>query len=309
PDLFEAAQRAREANQTNPAKVNRRHRRYSLSGLAVCGRCSKSLHFHTSKGGRPRVYCYQARQVSGCGERSVFLDGIEEQIAAYLGTFRFPDEMVDRIVALQRQSRDDQDENARKQKELEARLERLKRMFEWGDLTEAAYLADRQHLRAELASLTTTTDWTAVLEQAANFLRNLPAAWEAASPEQRNALARIVLQSVEILDGQVVAIVPQPDFAPFFNLGEMQGRDGNNDQGQLVPAAPDRQASALAGGSDGDRSSRNPIAVGSHSHRLCSIMLWRWELWPFVVSTVTPLPIDREGAHSHSSPRQHTVPG
>ncbi len=253
PDLFEAAQRAREANQTNPAKVNRRHRRYSLSGLAVCERCGKSLHFHTSKGGRPRVYCYQARQVSGCGQRSVFLDGIDDQIAAYLGTFRFPDEMVDRIVALQRQSRDDQDESARKQKDLEARLERLKRMFEWGDLTEAAYLADRQHLRAELASLTTTTDWTAVLEQAANFLRNLPTAWEAASSEQRNALARIVLQSVEILGGQVVAVVPQPDFAPFFNLGEMETQERENDHGQPVLAAHDRQASTLAGGSDGGR--------------------------------------------------------
>jgi hypothetical protein len=40
--------------------------------------------------------------------------------------------------------------------------------------------------------------------------------WAAATPEQRNAPARLVLRSVEIEDGRVTAVVAQPDFAPFF---------------------------------------------------------------------------------------------
>ena len=49
PNLFEQAQKMRAANRTNSAEVNHRHRRYSLSGLAICGHCGGPLHFQTSK--------------------------------------------------------------------------------------------------------------------------------------------------------------------------------------------------------------------------------------------------------------------
>lgn len=126
-------------------------------------------------------------------------------------------------------------------------------MYGWGDLTEEAYLAERRRVRADLASLEGATDWTTVLAQAAAFLRDLPAAWEAATPDQRNALARTVFQSVEITDGRVAAVVPQPEFAPFFNLAGVERPSAGNDERQPSPAAPDRQASTLAGGSDGIR--------------------------------------------------------
>src|SRR5207253_1137888 len=61
-----------------------------------------------------------------------------------------------------------------------------------------------------------TNDVAGLLVQTAAFLRDLPAAWEAASQEQRNALARLVFQAVKITDDQVTAVLPQPDFAPFF---------------------------------------------------------------------------------------------
>jgi hypothetical protein len=48
------------------------------------------------------------------------------------------------------------------------------------------------------------------------LLKDLPAAWDAATSEQRNALARLVFESIEIEDDRVIAVVPQPDFAPFF---------------------------------------------------------------------------------------------
>ncbi len=64
------------------------------------------------------------------------------------------------------------------------------------------------------------------------FLQDLPAAWEAAPPQQRNALTRIILTCVEILDGQVVAVARQSDVALFFNLAEVETRDSLNDEGQ-----------------------------------------------------------------------------
>jgi hypothetical protein len=35
-------------------------------------------------------------------------------------------------------------------------------------------------------------------------------------PEQRNDFARLVFQSVEVKDDRVMAVVVNPDFAPFF---------------------------------------------------------------------------------------------
>ena len=264
-ELFEQAQRTRRANRTNPARVNRRHRRYSLSGLAVCGRCGGSLHFHTSKGGRARVYCYQERQGGSCGQRSAFLDGIDAQVAAYLATFRLADGAVAEVVALHERNRDERDDAARARRELAGRLERIKELYAWGDMTREAYQAERDRLEARLAAAKGTGERAALLERAAAFLRDLPAAWQAATPEQRNALARVVFRSVELVDDRVAAVVPQPDFAPFFNLAEVEAGRAGNDEGQPAVAAPERQASTLAGGSDGDRS----------RHRVTAASLWR----------------------------------
>ncbi len=55
-----------------------------------------------------------------------------------------------------------------------------------------------------------------MITQAAAFLRDLTKAWEHAAPEERNALARLVFASVELVADQVVAVVQQPDSPPFF---------------------------------------------------------------------------------------------
>ena len=76
-------------------------------------------------------------------------------------------------------------------------------------------------------------DLGAALERTATFLADLPDAWAVAAPEQRNALARLLFAQVRIKDEWVVAVEPQPTFAPFFAL--------------------DCQARRLSGGSDGIR--------------------------------------------------------
>ncbi len=69
---------------------------------------------------------------------------------------------------------------------------------------------------AELRTIEGSTDRAGVLAQAAAFLRDLPAAWDAATPKERNARASLVFRAVEIKDDHVEAIIGQPDFAPFF---------------------------------------------------------------------------------------------
>ncbi|MDP9366509.1 MAG: recombinase family protein, partial [Chloroflexota bacterium] len=87
-ELFDQAQRARAANRRapGPLSVPPTRRTHSLSGLGTCGRCGGRLHVMTDRHAKARVYCYKARQGERCPQRSAMLDGIEAQLAAYLGT-------------------------------------------------------------------------------------------------------------------------------------------------------------------------------------------------------------------------------
>jgi hypothetical protein len=142
---------------------------------------------------------------------------VEGQVRAHLAKFALPDETVREVVRLYEQASGQRNDADRRRRELTGRLERTKEMYGWGDLTREAYTAERDRIEAELAGLRGAGDRAAVLVQAAAFLRDLPAAWDAASPEQRNTLARLVFQAVEVLDDRVVAVTPTADFAPFFN--------------------------------------------------------------------------------------------
>jgi hypothetical protein len=88
---------------------------------------------------------------------------------------------------------------------LETQLANTRTLFELGDITKADYLERRERLQRELESLKTEDELGAALERAAAFLADLPAAWEAVSPEQRNALARLLFEEVRIKDEWVAA--------------------------------------------------------------------------------------------------------
>ncbi len=112
-----------------------------------------------------------------------------------------------------------------------AQLANARTLFELGDLTKAEYLERRDRLQRQIDGLRTNGQVEATLQRAAAFLMDLPEAWRAADDVQRNALARLLFEEVRIKDDWVVAVVPQPSFAPFFDL--------------------DHQARRLSGGGDG----------------------------------------------------------
>ncbi len=149
------------------------------------------------------------------------------------------------LVSLYERATDQRDDAERRRREVGGRLERIRELYKWGDMTREAYVAERDHLEAELGTLRGTTDRAAVLTQAAAMLRDLPAAWTAASPEQRNALARLAFQSVEIEDDRVVAVLPQPDFAPFFVAEAVAA--GRLDENGNGPGGPGLSSEVLTG--------------------------------------------------------------
>ncbi len=231
-DLFERAQQTRVSNRSGALHVARARRTHSLSGIGVCAHCGGRLHIITNRHQRTRIHCYQRRQTDRCVQRSVLLDGIEAQIERYLATFTLPDETVRQIVALHEQAHAQQDDAERRRREITNRLERIRELYKWGDLTSEAYQSERDQLEAERATLRGSRDMAAILVQTATLLRDLAAMWRQATQEERNTLARLAFQSVEIKDDRVAAIVPTPDFAPFFvDEAAKNGRLGTNGNG------------------------------------------------------------------------------
>ena len=107
-----------------------------------------------------------------------------------------------------------------------------------------AYQRERDTLTSELSSLRVEEDLSAVLEQTAALLANMPLAWNQADQEQRNRLARLLFESVVIMDRTVEAAKPREEFVPFFLL-DCHARQQYN--GSEEPSS----TRVLSGGSDG----------------------------------------------------------
>ena len=256
-DLFAAAQAARERNLTNPntVKVTTAARTYSLSGLVCCDHCGGRLHFNMSKKGRPRVYCYQSNQSAKCRQRSTFLDVYEPQIAEHLALFELPADYRRQILAMHAAQRQDGDDRAARRAQAEQRLARIKELFGWGDMEREVYLAERDRLQQELAILRDDDSAGGVIEAAAMLLADIKAAWNDATQEQRNDLARLLFREIRIRDNEIVALVPAPEFVPFFHLAgceEVPVTDGTTDRKEDSPDTRDCPQT-LRGGSDGIR--------------------------------------------------------
>ena len=76
----------------------------------------------------------------------------------------------------------------------------------------------RDETLKRLEALTPRSDSAEHLERLAGFLADVPAAWEAATQEQRNKLARCLFDEVWVKDKVVVGVKPRPELEPFFRL-------------------------------------------------------------------------------------------
>ena len=61
-------------------------------------------------------------------------------------------------------------------------------------------------------------DHEAIIATAVDLLRDLASGWERENQAQRNELASLAFESVEIDSGRLVAIRPQPDIAQFLAI-------------------------------------------------------------------------------------------
>jgi len=155
PELFEAAQAARERNRKRSAlKVGIEQHVYSLSGLLRCGYCGGSIRIHAKNGEKPRTRCYSRSQGLDCRQRSRWLLVYEEQIDAWLAQIE-PMEAEGRLSKLAKKS--ESDDRAEERRRIETRLANIRELFAWRDITREQYLAEREMLTARLQRIGTPT--------------------------------------------------------------------------------------------------------------------------------------------------------
>ncbi len=145
-----------------------------------------------------------------------------------MAAFSIPEDFQNRILAAQAERADSRRDTERKRKNLDSQLRRAKELYEWGDYTKAQYQARRVEIGGMVDSLPASSHPKAdVLAKLAEFLADVPAAWKAATQEQRNKLARNLFDEVWLRDKTVVAVKPRPELDPFFRLNYEEARNGN----------------------------------------------------------------------------------
>lgn len=155
----------------------------------------------------------------------------------YLASFHIPDDYQTRILEAHAELETRRGEVEQERKRLETQLRRARELYEWGDYTKAQYLARRDDVSLRLESLPTSGQPEAdVLAKLAEFLADVPAAWQAATQEQRNKLARTLFDEVWLLDKDVVAVKPRPELDPFFRINYEES-NGTNIEGRRLRRA------------------------------------------------------------------------
>jgi len=225
--LFERVQAARRRRRRKVGTTARRGSRvYPLSGIARCARCGGPLRGCSISG--KRYYRDPARdQARDCDQRMTRADDAEAALGEFLRRLSLPADWQARVLGLIQERATRGREVVQERARIEGQLERLKRLFVLGDLSEREYQAERDRLRAQLATLTPPA--MPDLARAADLLQDFGVIWDAATPQERRQIVHTLLEAVYLDSGEcgpVVAIEPKAEFATLFDLAKEKSELG-----------------------------------------------------------------------------------
>ena len=224
-ELWEQAQETRRRHRhfTHASRPTGR-RLGSLSGLGHCWYCKGRIHTLYVQQGEPRLGCHNRQKGWDCPQKSATLSVYEQQILAYLSTFHIPEDYQERIWEAHRKLETAYCDTEQEKAKLDGKLKRARELYQWGDYTREEYQARKDSILKELEELTPKQNGAEHLDKLAQFLADVPSAWEAATQEQRNKLARTLFDQVWLQDKAVVAVKPRPELEPFFRLTRIHRR-------------------------------------------------------------------------------------
>ncbi len=242
PGLFEEVQSMRQKNRTSTHQHTAQSKSvYSLTGITFCWYCREKghdgrIHISCVKKGKPRMGCYNRAKGWDCPQKSATLELYEQQLRVYLEIFYIPEGYQQKILEAHKKLQESYDID-KEQKQLQARSQRLKELYKWGDIGREEYRKEKEQIEGQLTKLTPFNNSAEPLKILAEFLSNITMAWDKANNEQRNKLARCLFQEVWVKDKEVVAVKPQSEFEPFFKLNWEEFFKVMKSRGQSPPGS------------------------------------------------------------------------
>lgn len=204
-DLFNAAQRTLIENQDRRKSSTRRNPVYAFSGLVRCGQCRGPMQCRMEKGGTLRLSCRNRYERRNCDEPSCKAEAIGIQLFYALEQLTPSDDVIERIVEMLSSG---VPEVESQRAEIAEKRNRLRDVYILGDMTLAEYQEGTGALERELLALPEPERPPDVLT-VISFLRDLPAAYRAATQEQRRELLSRVFVDLMVKDKQLAAIQPR----------------------------------------------------------------------------------------------------
>ena len=180
--LFEEVQTMRQKNRTSTHQHTVRSKNiYSLTGVVFCWYCREKgregrIHIACVKNGKPRMGCYNRAKGWDCPQKSAPLDLYEQQLRAYLETFCIPEDYQQKILDVHKKLQESYDVE-KEQKQLQARLGRLKELYKWGDIGREEYQSEKDQIEGQLTKLTPFKTSAEPLKRLAEFLADITIAW------------------------------------------------------------------------------------------------------------------------------------
>lgn len=217
-ELFQRVQTALDVrtHQRGAFSVRNDRRTHSLSGLVFCGECGNKLHIRYSHE-RTRLFCVgRFENPIGCCQKSVALDVLEAEVAAWLSRLRLdPDNIAEAERRQQQPER--KDDSERERARLVGQLENLTELRILGDIPLHKYTQRRDALRAELAKLTDHSGRASIPTFAAAWREPL-SHWLDLEPPGRQAAARAVFDALVVRDGHIVEYRIKRELLPLLDV-------------------------------------------------------------------------------------------
>ena len=159
-------------------------------------------------------------QASRSPQPNVRAETLETQVREVLGSLNLPGDWQRRILAYLVAPENGLAEVERQQRHLQARLNRVKRLYRDGDYTLEQYRAEKQKLEnkaEQLLRFPGNDD-----KQAEALLADFPALLRRAGNATLKDLFQTVFQRVYVQEDKIVRLIPHPAFAPY--LSDPQNR-------------------------------------------------------------------------------------
>lgn len=200
PVLFDQVRAVRTAR--NPVPGTHPVRTYPLSRVLRCARCGRRMT--GVRGARARYYRCSGRAVyKACDAPGIRADLAEERFAAWLGSYALPADWRTAIARTRIQTigAGERDRTAA----LEARLKRLRELYEWGHIPKDEYLRETAEVKANMGVIAMPS--MPSIERVAAALEKVGPAWLTAPEELQAAIPPLMLKAAEVDDGRIEFVV------------------------------------------------------------------------------------------------------